>query len=99
MPAARDINLISKATLDRNKRAQRRREAFLENLPRELAGKKFKMTPTPSRERIRVNETPAGDAYVEYKSSVTIDVVGGPDLPMEFQMTEIVLPSKPSNDE
>ncbi len=71
----------------------------MENLPVELAAKKFEMNPTPTLERIKVNESPGGYTYAEYKSSVTINVHGGPHLPMDFQMTEVVLPSKLDDDE
>ena len=91
MPMNRNINLISQRALDRKERLLQRREQFLGNMPVELAKREFTMKPTPARERIKVNHTPDGYTYAEYKSSVTLDVVGGPDLPMEFQMTEIVL--------
>ena len=99
MPVAKKINLVSKRTLERNMRTLQRREVFLENLPVELITKKSEMKSTPSRERIKVNQTPGGYTFAEYKSSVTINVYGGPHLPTEFQMTEIVLPSKLDEDE
>jgi hypothetical protein len=93
------FSLVGKRTLDRNVRYQYQRDKFLENLLAELAARNFTMKATPARERIKVNETPDGSIYAEYKSSVTIDVFGGPGLPMEFEMTEVVFPSKLSDED
>jgi hypothetical protein len=85
------INLIGPKIRWRKENLRKRREEFVKDLPAQLATRKFRLTPTPVKERYSVSHTSDGCAVTQYKSYVEIDVVGMPHWNKEFEMTEIIL--------
>lgn len=91
----RKINLGGeRARVLKERSRERSREArrqFLDNMPTELAKKRFSIQPTPAKEEVKIIRMDNGYAFTEYKSLVKLSVPGVRSLPDVFEMTEIVL--------